>query len=339
MRTLIQKILFLVLLCVVCVPFIVTAQTPAGSYIPLVDLPGVATSNAKGAPITFATYIPGMFRLFIGIAGALAVLMIVIGGLEYITSESLGGKKDGKEKLNNAIIGLLLAIGAFSILSTIDPKILVFDLNSVTTPKTPAPVAVAPSCPVSPCGSYACATDQTCTVKANCSKECQDKNPQAGVARPCAGSACFPQFMNGSPWPSDASERAQLAGIEIIGTGKRTQCTTVGESGCTSVYKVGNKAISGLLRLKNQCPSCLITVTGGSEFWEHVTHGIGMNVVDLQYRANDTLTRFITQGRPGQTSNNCIKGQPSWSTIGAIFVLENNNHWHVCFTQFALSPL
>jgi hypothetical protein len=82
-----------------------------------------------------------MFTIAIGIAGVLAVIMIMVGGIEYITADTLGGKAGGKEKINNAIIGLLLAIGAYIILYTVNPNALQFKLGNISavTPTTPPP--------------------------------------------------------------------------------------------------------------------------------------------------------------------------------------------------------
>ena len=41
-----------------------------------------------------------------------------------MTSEVISGKEAGKETITHAILGLLLALGAFLILNTINPKLL-----------------------------------------------------------------------------------------------------------------------------------------------------------------------------------------------------------------------
>lgn len=106
-------------------------------YAPLEPLPGIYTDpycNGDLPPsaeckTTLESYVPGMFKLLIGVAAALAVVMIVIGGIQYIGSESLWGKQDGKEKIQKAIWGLLLAIFAWLLLYSIDPRLTQFDLS------------------------------------------------------------------------------------------------------------------------------------------------------------------------------------------------------------------
>ncbi len=314
-------------------------------YTPLVDLPGISKSQVDKS-VTFNTYIPGVFKLSIGIAGVLAVLMIVFGGLEYITSESLGGKKDGKEKVNNAIIGLVLVIGSYAILSTISPSLLLFNLNIQKVPLPAVEVADAgPSCPVDPCSlNTACPVNSKCVVIKTttasgpvCTKNCILSSPGGNTGTACAGSACYAQYPDGSAFPDDSAERSALAGIKITGTkGNTSACKKVGENNCTSVYKIGSAAINGLLSLKSQCTGCSIVVTGGSEFWKHTTHGIGMNRVDINYTSGDALYNYITKGKQGTPSANCVKGQPSWFIGSAEYVLENNNHWHVCYSRSAI---
>ncbi len=96
------------------------------SYIPLAPLP--RTIDDKGQ-VNLNTYIPGIFNLAIGIAGVLAVLMIVIGGVEYMTTDAIGGKTEGKERINNALWGLLLVLVSWILLHTINPRLTIFDLN------------------------------------------------------------------------------------------------------------------------------------------------------------------------------------------------------------------
>jgi hypothetical protein len=139
----------------------------------------------------------------------------------------------------------------------------------------------------------------------------------------------------GSAWPDDSFWRSQLtsAGVIVTGTLTPTQCTLVNQVGCTSVFDLPSQAISGILSLKNGCAGCSVTVRGGTEFWPHVSHGPGMPRVDIDL--NPTLDTYIKN--PANSSNiggvnSCYPGQPAWLfPNGATYVLENNNHWHVCY--------
>ena len=78
---------------------------------------------------TLGKYLNMMIRLFIGICAVLAVIMIVMGGVEYMTSELISSKEAGKERITNALFGLLLALGAWTLLNTINPNILKSDIK------------------------------------------------------------------------------------------------------------------------------------------------------------------------------------------------------------------
>lgn len=107
--------------------FVVGAALPtlAQDYTPLAPLPGIETAQ----PIELGNYINQMFRLIVGLASVLAVLMIVVGGIQYMMSEAVGSKSEAKKRIWAAVIGLLLAISSVLILQTINPDLLKLDLD------------------------------------------------------------------------------------------------------------------------------------------------------------------------------------------------------------------
>ncbi|MBX4216189.1 hypothetical protein KW797_04550, partial [Candidatus Parcubacteria bacterium] len=98
---------------------------PAAAQLPplLAPLPGTALSSTTPLGGGFSTYLNEVFNIILGIAIVLSVIMIVIGGIQYLSTDAIGGKSEGKQKLQNALIGLLLALGAFLILNTINPNL------------------------------------------------------------------------------------------------------------------------------------------------------------------------------------------------------------------------
>ncbi len=74
-------------------------------------------------------YIAALYKFFVGIAGIIAVLMIAIGGFIWLFS---GGSPDkinaAKETIFGAIMGLMLALGSYVILYTINPQLVDFKL-------------------------------------------------------------------------------------------------------------------------------------------------------------------------------------------------------------------
>ena len=58
-------------------------------------------------------------RLITYVVGALAVLFLVYGGVRYLTAQDEKGATDARTVIMNAIIGLIIAIVAFSIVSIV----------------------------------------------------------------------------------------------------------------------------------------------------------------------------------------------------------------------------
>jgi hypothetical protein len=117
-----------------CVPFYSYADF--SPYVPLSPLPLTTPSTCDPSNPTAETcrtdieqYLPGIFRLLIASAGALAVIMIVIGGIQYLSTDAISGKSEGKELITNALVGLMLVIGSWILLNTINPKTLEVNLS------------------------------------------------------------------------------------------------------------------------------------------------------------------------------------------------------------------
>jgi len=76
------------------------------------------------APENMGDYFNTIFLIAIGLCGVLAVIMIVIGGIQYMGDESVFGKTDAKERIKSAILGLIIALGSYALLNTINPDLL-----------------------------------------------------------------------------------------------------------------------------------------------------------------------------------------------------------------------
>lgn len=75
-------------------------------------------------------YVNTIFQVALGLIMVLAVIMIVIAGVEYMTIESMFGKSDAKNRIAGAVTGLILALGIFLILNTINPQLLNINFGS-----------------------------------------------------------------------------------------------------------------------------------------------------------------------------------------------------------------
>lgn len=65
-----------------------------------------------------------ILKIFIALAGALAVVMIIVHGLRYMGSSSVWGKGESKSQVTNALIGLVLLLTSYLILYTINPDLV-----------------------------------------------------------------------------------------------------------------------------------------------------------------------------------------------------------------------
>ena len=108
------------------------------SFIAIVPVLSLALTYQALEPNAFAGFEAGgsglagflnqAFQFGLAIAAALAVVMIIWGGVEIMLSESVLKKSDGKQKVWDAIWGLLLALVSWLILWIINPDILIFKL-------------------------------------------------------------------------------------------------------------------------------------------------------------------------------------------------------------------
>lgn len=74
--------------------------------------------------LSIGDYVNHIFRIALAILIVIAVVMIIIAGVQFMTVESIYGKTDARSKISNALIGLILALGIFVILETINKKLL-----------------------------------------------------------------------------------------------------------------------------------------------------------------------------------------------------------------------
>lgn len=120
-KTFLKNLPFLLAgVCLLFLPasFAFAADTGNG-FVALAPIPGVTDASASN----FGAFFNSLFRLLIVGAGILAVIRIGWAGIVYMTTESTHGKGEAKEKIEDAVIGLLLALGTFLILSIINPNL------------------------------------------------------------------------------------------------------------------------------------------------------------------------------------------------------------------------
>jgi hypothetical protein len=138
------------LLLMVLLAFILSGvsfvQAQDKDYTVLAPLPGT-TLPGDDTKADLTSYIPGVFKLIIGLASVIAVAYIIFGGFKYITTDAILGKEEGKKLIQNAIYGLFMVSIAWLILYTINPRILTFDLNISALSVPSGPPGTLGSCP------------------------------------------------------------------------------------------------------------------------------------------------------------------------------------------------
>ncbi|NQV90194.1 C40 family peptidase [Candidatus Uhrbacteria bacterium] len=110
----------------------VSAQSSTTLMKPLlqVDIPTVTFSDATidGDVLSInylGDYISGMYIYLLGISTTIAIVMLMVGGLQY----AFGGVSEAqitkaKERIKNAVIGLVLLISTYAILAIVNPNLV-----------------------------------------------------------------------------------------------------------------------------------------------------------------------------------------------------------------------
>ncbi|MDO8622218.1 MAG: hypothetical protein Q7R80_03215 [bacterium] len=93
----------------------------AQKAIPIqVKLPGLEGQEVRD----IGQYITIMFVWAVRVAAVLAVVVIMAGGVMWLTSGGAERLGKAKELIGNAVIGLLLAVGSYVVLQTINPDLV-----------------------------------------------------------------------------------------------------------------------------------------------------------------------------------------------------------------------
>ena len=141
--------------------FFITHLHAADYYQLLAPIPGFLPQSTSNAD-TVSQYLPGLIKLTIAVAGGLAVIRIIVGGIQYMSTDAFSGKSSAKETIQNALIGLLLAISAFTILNTVNPNLLSINLNIQPVKQggdISTNIGLDPNAPGNP---YLCTADAPC---------------------------------------------------------------------------------------------------------------------------------------------------------------------------------
>jgi hypothetical protein len=85
---------------------------------------------------TLSQYLGAAFNLAIGIAAVLSVIFIMIGGFRYLTAAGGGAIEPAKSMIKNSLVGLVLALLSYTLLQTVNPRLLSLELPPVKLVKS-----------------------------------------------------------------------------------------------------------------------------------------------------------------------------------------------------------
>ncbi len=266
-------------------------------YCALSPLPGVSDVTGK---TNLNTYIKGMFQLAIGLAGVLAVLRIITGGITYMTTEAFEGKSDAKDTIRDAIVGLLLAISAYTILATVNPKLVNFEFG-IEGLRLGPPIS-------SNGGTGVVAGPSAGKVWGDSGGDSIDRNHLKNVGIIFNNFNCVRVGDTGCTSVLDIGPTV-INGLETLK--KSCGSCTVRITGGTEYWLHGNRS---------------------TEIDKNPTaHKPGGNVVDLSL--DPALQAFLKKNGAPTTNSGCAPGDEKYVYNNDTYVKETPNldHWHVCF--------
>lgn len=129
----------------------------AGLYDPIVfraqtTIPGVFTAGedkvlTDGDTSYIALMIKGLYEYGIGIAGILAAIMLMAGGIVWLTSAGSSEKiSQAKNLMSGSVIGLVLLFSSWMMLRTINPALVDFRIRDVEGVVTKQPTPFLTGC-------------------------------------------------------------------------------------------------------------------------------------------------------------------------------------------------
>jgi hypothetical protein len=225
-----------------------STAAPAGYQmqipIPVSPLEQGVSNAGVGVVSDVSQYIGRIYYFAIGIVGLVAAVMMIIGGFQYLTSAGDTAKIGAaKKRITDAIIGLVLMLGSYALLNTINPALLAFrplsaliaeneiktqlnfipfceDLRDPNDPKLPQPVeALADSADCGTLGTYTLEKGVSyCIMRGDCGER-QIKT--VGIKDPYWGT-CF-QKSGLTPASLEAIAKGTDTKTPLSGTGKNSK--------------------------------------------------------------------------------------------------------------------
>ncbi len=269
------------------------------SYRFIESLPGIGPILTGSGPGTlFVDYVGRIYVLVLGAAAILALFMLILGGVQYTyVALSPSAKNDAKERIYNALIGLLIVLGAYLILNTINPDFVRMDL-SIEPIDGGGGFGGAPSTKPLPPGSVIGSPG----VSVPWNQEREDAN-RARL----------------ESWPNVKINKKSCKGVRYQSV----------PGGCTDVGGLSERAMSSIESMAGDC-NCIISITGGSEAG-HSTHNGGTRM-DISQNVDQRTNSYI-RSKPQVTCPDNSRWT-AYQVGNGVFCDERvggDPHWHVAY--------
>lgn len=119
----------------------------ANTFTPELGFPGFTGPQASDSSL-LPRYIKALFTYFIWTVGILATFMVIYAGVRWVSAAGNASRiQDARETLNNAIIGVIIALTSVVLLNTISPRLTKLTLQQVTKVNYQAGQVVTGICP------------------------------------------------------------------------------------------------------------------------------------------------------------------------------------------------
>jgi len=224
-----NKKLFIAGIFVLSTFFLFSFAQAQYNYQPLEEIPGF------GKIADFPGFILAVYKFGIWTVAIAALLMITIGGFMYLTSAGNMSKNDtAKGIIQDALIGLIIAMVAYLILFVINPDLvkIKLDMQAISpggsTPAAPGTGGSSPTAPNPPaapsvgCGKTVDAAEAM--ASGGCCYCAPGPTPPRGTANSCNNpGTCTRNSCNGNPGYTDCSD--------FVSTSyKKAGCNSPGET-------------------------------------------------------------------------------------------------------------
>ncbi len=261
------------------------AYSPEGTGYALLEPSILVQGGGKSA--SPADYLENIFYFMIGTAGVLAVLVFAIGGIQFMVSGATpSAKKEGQEKMTAAIFGLILALGTWLILNTINPDLVKkFDLKLDTVTVTGS--GGTGSTYDGKLNEITITREDGTTYTFRGIQDAYQSSP--GLQLVGEDGKYLPEKIT----KEEAMRYTLMKDSDIVitsTTGSSKPCTYPGQTGCTDLYGMKAATIEEIKYIDEKTKGQVL-VTGGTEHGPHAigaySHGSG-HKVDIDDTSNVT---------------------------------------------------